>query len=242
MNRSALSNISEFHTSIEQEVKNLTEAMEKGDREVITETEDSITYSIEHGKIRVDGTIVFDNILLGLSVLLVIVMGIIVYRSIVKPVKSASTQLDEIVEKIEQNQGDLTSRIQIKSKDEVGRLVVGMNSFIEQLQMLMQKIQSESRKMMQSADAVTKSVGESNQGAMNVSAISQELAANMEEVSTTLDQISRGSNSVLGRVQEMQDSVFSETENVEQIKQRAQKMNYETVENKNSCFIFKTGQ
>ena len=235
LNSSALSYVAGFNTSVEQEVKNLKVAMEKGDQEAITKAEDNIAYSVKHGIIRVNGTIVFDNILLVFSIILVIVMGIFAHRNIVKPAKSASAQLGEIVEKIERNQGDLTSRIHVKSKDEIGRLVVGMNGFIEQLQKLMQKIQSESQKMLQSADEVTQSVGESNQGAMNVSAAAQQLAASMEEVSATLDQISQGSKSILGKVQGMQDSVISETENVEQIQQRAQKMNHETVENKNSA-------
>lgn len=193
LNSSALSYVAGFNTSVEQEVKNLKVAMEKGDQEAITKAEDNIAYSVKHGIIRVNGTIVFDNILLVFSIILVIVMGIFAHRNIVKPAKSASAQLGEIVEKIERNQGDLTSRIHVKSKDEIGRLVVGMNGFFEQLQKLMQKIQSESQKMLQSADEVTQSVGESNQGAMNVSAAAQQLAASMEEVSATLDQISQGS-------------------------------------------------
>ena len=162
-------------------------------------------------------------------------MGFFASKNIVKPVRSANSQLTGIIDNIKDNKGDLTTRIEVKSNDEIGQLVRGVNNFIDQLQKLMQKIQTSSQNMLVSADEVKKSVDESGQGAMNVSAAAQELAASMEEVSATLDQISQGSSRILDKVQVMQDSVLTETKNVEQIQQRAQQMNQETLNSKNSA-------
>ena len=162
-------------------------------------------------------------------------MGFFASKNIVKPVRSANSQLTGIIDNIKDNKGDLTTRIEVKSNDEIGQLVRGVNNFIDQLQKLMQKIQTSSQNMLVSADEVKKSVDESGQGAMNVSAAAQELAASMEEVSATLDQNSQGSSSILDKVQVMQDSVLTETKNVEQIQQRAQQMNQETLNSKNSA-------
>lgn len=235
LNSSALKYVAGFNNSIDEEVDNLKIAIEAGDQEAVSEAEDNIQYYLKHGIIRVDGTIVFDNILLGLSIVLVIIMGIFANKNIVKPVKSAHLQLTEIIDDIKNDKGDLTSRIEVNSKDEIGQLVEGLNNFIEQLQLLMQKIQNSSQNMLISVDEVKKSVDESSQGAMNVSATAQEMAASMEEISATLDQISQGSSNILERVQLMQDCVISETKNVEQIQKRAKEMNRETVENKNSA-------
>ena len=235
LNASALKFVAGYNVSVETEVENLKAALEAGDQGAVTQAEQQIEYFLQHGIIRVDGTIIFDYILLGVSVLLVIVMGAYAGKNIVNPVKSAHTQLNEMIDSMKADKGDLTRRIEVKSNDEIGQLVAGLNSFIEQLQVLMQKIQSSSHNMLVSAEEVKGSVDESGQVAMNVSATSQEMAASIEEISATLEQISRGSGEILSRVETMQNSVVSETKHVEEIQKRAQTMNLETAENKNSA-------
>ena len=235
LNASALKFVAGYNVSVETEVENLKAALEAGDQGAVTQAEQQIEYFLQHGIIRVDGTIIFDYILLGVSVLLVIVMGTYAGKNIVNPVKSAHTQLNEMIDSMKADKGDLTRRLEVKSNDEIGQLVAGLNSFIEQLQLLMQKIQSSSRNMLVSAEEVKGSVDESGQVAMNVSATSQEMAASIEEISATLEQISRGSGEILSRVETMQNSVVSETKHVEEIQKRAQAMNLETAENKNSA-------
>ena len=235
LNASALKFVAGYNVSVETEVENLKAALEAGDQGAVTQAEQQIEYFLQHGIIRVDGTIIFDYILLGVSVLLVIVMGAYAGKNIVNPVKSAHIQLIEMIDSMKADKGDLTRRIEVKSNDEIGQLVAGLNSFIEQLQLLMQKIQSSSHNMLVSAEEVKGSVDESGQVAMNVSATSQEMAASIEEISATLEQISRGSGEILSRVETMQNSVVSETKHVEEIQKRAQAMNLETAENKNSA-------
>lgn len=241
LNSSALRYVAGFNNSISEEVDNLKSALKNGNEKEIAEAEEQIEYYLKHGTIRVDGTIVFDNVLLVIAILEVVVLGVFASKNIVKPAKSANSQLTGVINNIKENKGDLTARIEVKSKDEIGQLVDGVNNFIEQLQNLMQKIQSSSQNMLVSANEVKKSLDESGQGAMNVSAATQELSASMEEVSATLDQISHGSESILNKVQAMQDSIFTEKNNVQQIQQRAQQMNQETLESKNSAQgIFET--
>ena len=235
LNASALKFVAGYNVSVETEVENLKAALEAGDQGAVTQAEQQIEYFLQHGIIRVDGTIIFDYILLGVSVLLVIAMGAYAGKNIVNPVKSAHTQLNEMIDSMKADKGDLTRRLEVKSNDEIGQLVDGLNSFIEQLQLLMQKIQSSSHNMLVSAEEVKGSVDESGQVAMNVSATSQEMAASIEEISATLEQISRGSGEILSRVETMQNSVVSETKHVEEIQKRAQAMNLETAENKNSA-------
>ena len=235
LNASALRYVAGYNDFIDEGVTELKAAIGNADKVSLAGAEEKIEYYLQQGIIRVNGTIIFDIILLLLSVALVILMGGFANRNIVKPVKSAHSQLSVIIDDIKENKGDLTSRIDVKSKDEIGRLVGGLNSFIEQLQLLMQKVQNSSENMLVSVDAVTKSIDESSKGAMSVSATTQEMAASMEQISATLDQISHGSSNILDRVQSMQDSVVKQTKNVEQIQMRAQQMNRETVDNKNSA-------
>ena len=63
---------------------------------------------------------------------------------------------NKIMEKIDNNEGDLTERIEVKTKDEVGQLVVGVNGFIEQLQGIMLKIRDESTHMNELVGNITR--------------------------------------------------------------------------------------
>ena len=67
---------------------------------------------------------------IGIAVLIIFYIN----KTIANPAKNASGHLNQIIEKIENNEGDLTERIQVKTKEEVGQLVAGVNGFIEQLQ------------------------------------------------------------------------------------------------------------
>lgn len=235
LNSSALNIIKGYNNSISKEVDTLISAANDNDTEALTVSEARIKNYVKHGIIRVDGTLIFDIVLLIIAVLQVIILGFFAAKNIVKPVKSANSQLTGIIDNIKDSKGDLTTRIEVKSTDEIGQLVSGLNNFIEQLQNLMQKIQTSSNNMLVSADKVKKSVDDSSQGAMNASAATEELAASMQEVSATIEQISQASNNILNKVQSMQDSVLKEKDNVQQIQKRAQQMNYETLENKNSA-------
>lgn len=76
---------------------------------------------------------------------------------IAKPARSASDQLDDIITMILHNEGDLTRRIHVKSQNEVGQLVDGINNFIEQLQGIMNIIKVQSGHM----DELTTHIGAS---------------------------------------------------------------------------------
>ena len=185
----SMCNISALYyvTGFNKSIKKLKTATENNDMQNAITAEDNIDDYLQLGIIRVDGTAVFDVILLVICIVFVVIMTWYTNKTIAKPLKSATEQLDKIIDDIDNSRGDLSSRIVVKSKDETGRLVHGLNKFLEQLQELMNKIQLNSEKMIQSVDEVNKSVDESGKGAMNVSATAEQLAASMQEISATLD-------------------------------------------------------
>ena len=72
-----------------------------------------------------------------------IIMGVaitLMIFAIIRPLKSASSQLNNMIEDIEDNNGNLTARINVMSDDEIGILVDGINIFIEKLQLIMKDI------------------------------------------------------------------------------------------------------
>lgn len=232
LNLAALGTIKEQNDRMANDIYAYEDLVHTGDVNGLQELEEEFEYIITKSATKIRGTVIFDFILIGFGVILLIVSGIIVNKSIGKPAKKASKHLGDIVGKIENNQGDLTERIEVKSKDEIGQLVNGVNSFIDSLQAVIQKLQTESDNMMNSANAVTAQVDDSNKSAINVSSATEELAASMEEISATIDQLVSGSHSILERIQDMNDSADSGNETVTDIKTRAVGMHQETIKSK----------
>lgn len=235
LNLAALEVIQEQSERIAADIHAYKDMVHSGDLSGLAQTEEEFEDILNSSARKINGTVIFDYILMGAGVLLLICSVLIANRTISKPVKNASVRLNDIVEKIEKNKGDLTERIEVKSKDEIGQLAMGINSFIESLQSVMQKLQTESDNMMDSANRVTNQVDDSNKSALNVSSATEELAASMEEISATLEHLVEGSHAILERVQTMNESADSGNETVTNIKGRAVTMHQETVKSKENA-------
>ncbi len=231
-NVAALNVINEQEQEIHGHIEDYYEAAKKGDSAAMEEIQESIEYMFERIDIKVTGTVSFDVALLVAFAVVVIVMFLLVRKTIAVPAKKAGMQLTNIVEKIEKNEGDLTDRIQIYTKDEVGQLAQGINAFIEQLQRVMNNLKEDSNNMAQTVELVLEHVEESGENAGNTSAAMQELSASMEEVSATLDHIVSNSEVVFQEVQGMSIKADDGAEMVDGIKVRAADMYQNTVEGK----------
>lgn len=192
--------------------------------------DDGVAASIKRGEqtdLLVDG--------LGVLYLLIVAVTIVVMaKSVAKPAAKASTQLTGIIDKIQKNEGDLTERIPVRTKDEVGQLVRGINNFMEQLQGIMQKIQNESVYMNELVENITGGINDSNENAGNISATMQELSASMEEVAATLNEITQGAQEILNESNNMSAKAEESSEYVATIRTRASGIQNETKQSKDS--------
>lgn len=174
------------------------------------------------------------TVLLFLAIFLVmmVIASVFSITHIALPASSAGTQLEDIISKIQNNEGDLTKRIQIQSKNEVGQLVDGINNFIEQLQGIMNIIKTQSEHMDELTSKIGANVQDSNESAGNISATMEQMSASMEEIAATIGQIAEGSDTVLREVQNMNSSVDNGVELVQKIKNRAGRMHQNTIAGK----------
>lgn len=194
-----------------------------------------IDYLMERMEIKISGTYVFDIILVVLA-MIVTVFAIIVSRTmIVSPIKKVSGELEEIVDGIQHDNGDLTVRIKIKSNDEIGQMASDINAFLEVFQTYMLQMRDDSGVLMTSIDMINKETEEANKNITNVSSSTEELAASMQEVSATIQQIANGSSQVFEKVQGMSTSADEGVTMVTGIKERAGSMREETIASKQSA-------
>ena len=165
-------------------------------------------------------------------ILVFILIIVVVVISIAKPAKNASQHLRRIIDKIDNEEGDLTERIDVNTSDEVGQLVAGVNTFIEKLQLIIRTIQNDANDMNGSIAMISDQMNASNENAYSVFAVMEELSASMEEVSATLSDISEHTEVVLQNANDMANTVEEKTAFVTEIKERAANVRTETVSSK----------
>lgn len=170
---------------------------------------------------KVEGTIYVSTVLCVIFVITVIIFFVVTMKTVILPAKSASRQLNEIIHKVEKEEGDLTERIEVKTKDEIGVLVTGVNTFIEKLQIIMREIKTESGKLDACAGSMLSKVEDSGDNTNTISATMEELAASMQEVSATSENLSVSAGNVLESTKDMRDKAENGNGFIKEVKERA---------------------
>lgn len=160
-------------------------------------------------------------ILSAVFVLAVIVGIIFIVRTVSSPANRASKQLETIISDIKHDRGDLTARLDVTTKDEIGVLSGGINDFIENLQSIMKKIGEESEKMQASIETMDRNVSDSDDDITGLSAVMEQLSASMVEVTNMIHQMDDGIQNVMSSVTAMSDETDQGSNLVLEIKGRA---------------------
>lgn len=212
-----------YGTEIPEEVLAAESGYNTGILSDISELDKMIQADEKEAKAALKQAKILSNIAIAgsiaFTVLIFIIVVLISVRLIVTPVKKSSKELGDMVDEVNNAAADLTKRISVNQKDEIGSLVEGVNTFIEALQNVIAKIRDSSVHLNSTFAAVTDSVTSVNGNATDISAVMEELSATMEEVSATLanvnervekagtgmDRISEQSEHILTYATEMQD-------------------------------------
>ena len=162
------------------------------------------------------------SITLSIVFVVTLVAGIfIIARTVSNPANRASKQLESIINDIKQDKGDLTARLDVTTKDEIGVLSGGINEFIENLQNIMKKIGEESEKMQTSIETMNRNVSSSDDDITGLSAVMEELSASMIEATNMIHQVDEGIEEVNESVSNMNDETDRGSNLVLEIKGRA---------------------
>ena len=228
MNAAAFESVKEYNRMIGECAKQME------DGTVVDEVASSVNYAVSKSDIRVNGTITFNIILVVCAFIFTAGAIILAMYMIIIPAKKISFEIDEIISGIKNNEGDLSSRVVVRTNDEIGKIAVCVNDFISTLQEYMKLVNESSDSMEQSSKIIVTGVENSNHNISNVSASSEELAASIEEVSVALNQISEHSSSVLDKANMMNVSSENGAEAVRNIMNRATELREVSLSNKNT--------
>lgn len=115
---------------------------------------------------------------------------------------------------IAEGDGDLTKRLKIQSKDEIGELSGWFNMFINNLQLIIKQLAQESANVDQSSTNLTliaekMAIGSSHTSskAESVAAAAEEMSANLNSVASAMEQSSNNANIVASASEEMNATI-----------------------------------
>ena len=177
-----------------------------------TMIEDSMDKAIKDQNASIQESYRTIIICIVLYIAFAIICAIYIIGSVSNPVQAATKQLNKIIHNIEAGEGDLTLRVKTRSKDEIGQMVNGINTFIDSLQNIMKDVKGYSVELQSSVDAVNGQVSSVTENVNDTSAATEELSASMEEVSAT----STGINEQISGVNEAVVQMQEEAENFAQ--------------------------
>ena len=157
--------------------------------------------------------IIFFSIVLGLFV------GLISAKQIIKPIIKVVDGLKDIV----QGEGDLTARLDINSKDEVGELAKWFNSFVENNQKMIKEITLTAQSLKSSASDLSSVSGEMTSGAEEMSSRSENVSKAAGDMSSNMNAVAAATEQASTNVGIIATSAGDMTSTVDEIAQNSEK-------------------
>lgn len=187
------------------------------------------------------------NILLIASSILLLIFFVIdwfvIKRSLVVPAKNASKELKEIIGNIDKGRGDLSKRMSVRSMDEVGELVMGINQFMETLQKVISGIHEVIPVLNGNGENLNLAVIDANIKIENTSANMQEMSASMEESTSFMEEVSSAASEIITSVSGMNHRIIEGVEISQGISSKASRLKDSIIEKQNlqKGVIFEVG-
>ncbi len=161
-----------------------------------------------------------------------IVAFLVSTRKVVNPIVKTNKELKEISTLINENNGDLTKRVNVKSSDEIGQLAQGINQFLDILQNTIGKIVEGSKNLDNMINSVGENVTVSNDNAQDVSSAMEELSATMQEIAATIQTVNDNTESVGKNVVDIADKTGQINDYSQDMRERADSLAKSADENK----------
>ena len=165
-----------------------------------------------------------------LAVVVVIMLGLRIW--VIGPVKYATRQVEELVEGIRNNRGDITRRIRVKSGDEVGRLSMAINDLVAQMQTIIRAITESCGHMEEKQTGIISNVEKVNATAEDTTQKLGVMAGGMQSVTEAIGGVQQDTGVLDTTVENMLEVAQDGRNYAADIKDRAGKMKATAVASK----------
>ena len=223
---SATSNLPMFNEHIENYMNRMLE--------ITAQEMEQAQGQMEQSAARVPGIISVASIAL-LVVVIVIMLGLRLW--VIGPVKKATKQVDELVEGIRCNKGDITKRIHVGSRDEVGRLAIAINDLVAQMQIIIRAITEGCGQMEEKQADIISNVEKVNATADHTMQNLGIMSEGMQLVTGAIDGVQQDTSVLDHTVENMLEVAQNGRDYAADIKEKAGKMKATAVESKQEATV-----
>ena len=157
---------------------------------------------------RTAGVTTLGSVLATLTLLLG--LGLVVVRTTIAPIRRVVARLHDI----SQGEGDLTRRLNVDRKDELGELATAFNVFVEKIQTTIGEVSGNaaslrdtSQSLSALAEEMNGGVGQTSGRAGTVAAASEQMSANMNTVAAAMEQAATNVSMVASATEQMSVSI-----------------------------------
>ena len=182
-------------------------------------------------------SLVSNGIVIIISVILIIVAIYCVMKYVIKPIIATNKDIRDIIDGIDNGEGDLTKRVRVISNDEIADLGNGINLFMDKLQEILKLIIENTNYMENVVAEVDGSVVKSNDSASDLSAMTEELSATMQDVGLSVNTINDNADDILKDV----EIIATKSDNINQFS-KEMKANAEKIESDTRYNMVQTGE
>jgi len=144
-----------------------------------------------------------------LVILAIIIANIIIIMFVANNITSGLKELLARLKDISEGDGDLTKRVELNSKDEIGQLAQSFNGFIEQIQSLIANSQRSSKEVDEFASTNVEMANESKSALEQQLAETNSISVSIEQLSASALDISKDTDSSSNIVELATKSVMS---------------------------------
>ena len=148
--------------------------------------------------------------------LLIGIIWLLTSRIVTRPVSMIVKELKDIAH----GEGDLTARLHISARDEIGELVFWFNTFVEKIQCVILDVRENVRVLTASSSELSDIASQMASGSKQMSSCTEDLARdagevrnNMDGIAATTGQLSSNVNAMAGAVEQMTSSVLEIAQN-----------------------------
>ena len=223
---SATSNLPMFNEHIENYMNRMLE--------ITAQEMEQAQGQMEQSAARVPGIISVASIAL-LVVVIVIMLGLRLW--VIGPVKKATKQVDELVEGIRCNKGDITKRIHVGSRDEVGRLAIAINDLVAQMQIIIRAITEGCGQMEEKQADIISNVEKVNATADHTMQNLGIMSEGMQLVTGAIEGVQQDTGVLDHTVENMLEVAQNGRDYAADIKEKAGKMKATAVESKQEATL-----
>ena len=207
--------------------------------DMVKSNKEGMESAISKQKIKYNSSIFMVVIILIIGVFVDVLGVTISHRSIT--LGRIDSKLSKVIDDVQSGHGDLTERISVDSRDEMGKIATGINVFLETLQSIMKEITTSANSLEEIVGNVSEHVTTANDSSADISALMEQLAASMQEISSTVSNISDNATEVNGNIVELADASKELLDYAGNMRERAEKLESTAVETKKNTSVVVNG-